>query len=206
MVCTLEKGLNKNVLKSCSDYLFEKSHIRANLSLKKFEVQESLKDCYICDNEYDASIYISDKLKNDLIICDELLYMKKDGIWTSTNPKTVKRYLRDIIPTFNILTLALNGYSKCNKTTKNINDLIQLVRGKDDPLFMNKLFDSNILKICFDDGYYGFKQKKFIKGFENVMTTKKLSRGFPIKIQDDIDTVVREVVNPIFLYKIIILN
>ena len=124
--------------------------------------------------------------------------MKKDGIWTSTNPKTVKRYLRDIIPTFNILTLALNGYSKCNKTTKNINDLIQLVRGKDDPLFMNKLFDSNILKICFDDGYYGFKQKKFIKGFENVMTTKKLSRGFPIKIQDDIDTVVREVVNPIF--------
>ena len=192
-----KKGLNKTILKKCSDYLFEKSDIRVGLSFKDFQVDESLKDCYICENQYEASIYISDKLKNDLIICDELLFMKKNRIWTM-NPKTVKRYLQDIIPTYNILTPILNGYAPCNKTTKNINDLIQLSRGKDDPLFMNKLFDSNLLKLCFDDGYYDFKLAKFIKGFDNVMTTKKISRGFPIKIQEDIDTVFKEVLNPIF--------
>ncbi len=192
-----KKGLNKKVLDECSDYLYQKTNIRVNLSFKKFFVHNDLNDYVICQNQKEAADYITDKLKEDLYMCNEMYIIKHRGVW-NMNPKVVKRLLQDIVPTYNLLQPVMDGLVPCNKNTKNINDIIQLVRGTEDSQFLNKLFFSNLKKICFDDGYYDFTKRRFIKGFNSIMTTKKISRGYPMKIQKDIDIVYKEILNPIF--------
>lgn len=189
--------LNKSTLIKCSNFIYDKTNIKVILSFKDFIVDEKLNNIKIVQDQKEAADFVSQQMKKELINCNETYFIKHKGIW-SMNPKTIKRLLQDKIPEFNILTPALQAFLSCNRNTKSINEIAQLVRGEEDDDFLNKLFFSNLKKICFENGYYDFTKGVFIKGFDDIMTMKKIHRGFPKRIQKDIDKLYEEILNPIF--------
>lgn len=191
------KSLNQSILDKCCKFVYEKTNIIIKLSFKDFYIDEKLDKTIIVEDQKEAADYISDELKNDLIMCNEIFFIKDKGIW-SMNPKSVKRLLQDKIPIYNLLMPVMNGFIPCNRNTKTINDILQLIRGKEDNNFLNNLFNSNLKKICFKDGYYDFTKGEYIKGFDDIITMKKIHRGFPIKNEEYIKKVKDEILNPIF--------
>ena len=191
------KSLNKSILENCCKFIYDKTNININLSFKDFYVDERLNNTVIVGDQKEAADYISSELYNDLIICNEIFFIKDKGIW-SMNPKSIKRLLQDKIPIYNLLLPIMGGFIPCNRNTKSINDILQLIRGQEDNNFLDNLFNSNLKKICFDDGFYDFEKSEYIKGFDDIITMKKIHRGFPIKNDKYIEKVKTEILNPIF--------
>ena len=65
--------------------------------------------------------------------------------------------------------------------------------------FVNKLWSSNLYKLCFKDGYYDFKNKCFSQYDSITSTTISIKREFPKERNEDvIKEVYEKLFDPIF--------
>ena len=171
------------------------------------------------DNE--ASDILLEKLKEKykLCICDNKKYMKINNIWTN-DEQTIENTLMKICAELNIKqykhcfdtkaiepTLEIDGntyylnkfvtYSANYINAKNIIKLLYCKIEIDNDL-NNKIYNSTLKKLCFNNGYYDFNQMKFINNFDNIETNIKINMDYPKRNDNDINSIYEKILNPIF--------
>ena len=173
-----------------------------NITTKKFMTIKQLDDTIVVKTDKEGGDIISDLLKHDYVICNERIFMRINDVWTS-NDKHIKRGLIKAIGNLDILIETLNkdGEPVLNphsRLTKGCNALIPFVEPTEDPDFIDKLWSSNIGKLCFKNGYYDFKNK-CLKPYDNdVHTTIKINRDYKPASTSIIKDVFDRILNPIF--------
>lgn len=70
-----------------------------------------------------------------------------------------------------------------------------------DKTFVDKLWYSNLYKLCFKNGYYDFKQMIFKEYDEDTYSTICINYDFPERNEDKINELYETVLNPIFCNK-----
>lgn len=171
------------------------------------------------DNE--ASDILLEKLKEKykLCICDNKKYMKINNIWTN-DEQTIENTLIKICLELNIKqykhcfdtkaiepTLEIDGntyylnkfvtYSANYINAKNIIKTLYCKIEIDNDL-NNKIYNSTLKKLCFNNGYYDFNQMKFINNFDNIETNIKINMDYPKRNDNDINSIYEKILNPIF--------
>jgi len=150
-----------------------------------------------------ASIVIS-HYKDVMIICKDVLYIKKDNIWIY-NERPVDKLLIDMIGKLDIKFYGADGKRKYNynKSVKNIKNCIIAIKAN--RTIINDKFYDNMIKynkyyIPFNDGIYSFKEKKLYKYEElpNVNFTFNINRNFPIFNQLDYNKMMDRIIIPIY--------
>jgi len=167
-------------IKKC---IYNKTKYHVDVKIKNFEGVDELDDIITVNSDKEAGDIISDLLKEDYIMCGDRIFIRIDNIWTENKDK-IKRYLTKFIGNQNILMIKedrdgvkLLPYSKMSKGCR---DIEKFVEPTDDRHFINKLWSSNIGKLCFNNGYWDFGLNKLCKyeDNKNLHTTIKIRRNY----------------------------
>lgn len=135
-----------------------------------------LTDCIIIDSDEHGAKLVLDELKEtkDIIFCKERYFHKvKGNIYKedfSMKNKDTQNKLISIIGSLNLCkkTIKSDGieevkpYSKNSTGAKNILTFVYANMEQDEN-FIEKLWESNVSKLCFNDGFYDFKKKCFVE-------------------------------------------
>ena len=176
--------------------------IVVDLKIKMFKVPKELSEIITIDTDKEGGDYISDCIKNDYITCHNREFMRINNVWTE-NDKTIKKGLINATGDMNIFqqsydpagNLVLRPYSTMSKHAR---DMINYVKPTEDEDFIDKLWSSNLYKLCFKNGYYDFKSKT-LKPYDNeTHTTIKINRDYVPALPEIIKQVYEKVLNPIF--------
>ena len=186
--------------------IYDKLHLKLDLKIKPFVEIPELNEMIVIQTDKEGGEHISDKLKNDYIISQERIFMRIDNVWTE-NPKIIQRNLIKTIGNMNILmektTFDKDGNKKINliphsTMKKGCIDMLTYVEPTEDPDFIDKLWTSNLYKLCFKNGYYDFKQNKLQKYNTETHTTIKINRDYKPADPETIKEVYEKILNPIF--------
>ena len=182
-----------------------------NIEIK--DEKDKSNDVIIIEDDDQASDIILERIKDDIILSNKQFYHKnKEGnIYTldeSTKNEETSRRLLSIILGSNLRKQTKNDTSPYASNASGASNISKCViaKMKDDlfydsenNMFCNKLWNSNLYKLCFKDGYYDFKNKCFIKYDNETFTTIFIKRDFP---KERNETVIKEVydkvINAIF--------
>eukprot|EP01051_Picozoa_sp_SAG22_P002167 SAG22_NODE_95_length_20791_cov_40.318514_7_plen_780_part_00 len=189
--------LDAQLLAECAAAVQQATGFEVALVAKPFELPPELTAVTVVEHQKAAADFMSEQIQPRFKMCQEVLFVKSDGIW-HMSPKAVRRILQDVVGGFDIYEETEKGLKIINKTAPQINQIIEMLRGEPDPNFLDSLWQSNLGKLCFDDGYFDFAQGKFVPGFDGVMTTTKIHRAFPPRDEAAILEVYEQVLNPIF--------
>ena len=148
----------------------------------------------VADNDREASNIIYEKIKNILIFSRDNYYYKQNNVWIS-NFKNIRCLLINYVMDFNLFKSNDKGdlvdYSQNRRNAVNIADstLDKCVCNVNDN-FVNNIFSSSLGYILFNNGYYDFKNSKFInlndKDFNNkIIFTEKIAFDFDVKLIDN---------------------
>ena len=196
---------NKKVIGILEQELQHNTGIKIGLKVKPFQELPELNDMIVIKTDKEGADYISDKLKNDYIISQERIFMRIDNVWTE-NDKVIKRNLIKVIGNMNIFMekivqtkegtdLHLVPHSTMKKGCL---DMLVYVEPTEDPDFIDKLWSSNIYKLCFRNGYYNFRAGKLEDYDNDTHTTIKINRELKMPDMDIVDQVYKRILNPIF--------
>lgn len=214
--------LTPDFLKDASEYIYKNTGLYLELDIKPFDEFINVPDDYIFNDTFfiengddvSAAEYIlnihSDKLKK----CNGDVYIYNDGVW-SNNEKIVDDVLTYLISKEDIRKIIISGsapYSRCAQSIKNCKKMILASDQYTDNNFVQKIFESNLYYLAFNDGIWSFKENKFlyhpIQDREIYFTTK-INRDFPkydniytdgeIKfgLEKAIELVYEKIINPI---------
>ena len=148
----------------------------------------------IADNDREASNIIYEKIKDILIFSRDNYYYKQSNVWIS-NFKNIRCLLINYVMDFNLFKSNDKGdlvdYSQNRRNAVNIADSIldKCVCNVNDN-FVNNIFASSLGYILFNNGYYDFKNSKFVnlndKDFNNkIIFTEKIAFDFDVKLIDN---------------------
>lgn len=180
--------LNDEILNHLSDYVFSEIGYRVKFVNKKMEegykipdeelnnINIKHQDCIIIETDDDASNILLEELKKskNIIKCgDRYFYKVRGSIYKedkSIKNQEIKRILLSYISKKNFCKESIKNdgsteiipYSKNAHGAKQIYALVE-ANLQDDKEFVKNIFYSNLHKLCFINGYYDFKLKKFIK-------------------------------------------
>lgn len=177
--------------------LINKTGINIQFKIKNFTDIPELDDIHIITTDKEGADIISDKLKNDYIVSHERIFMRVDNVWTE-NDKVIKRNLIKEVGNMTILMDkggSINPYSTMARSCMN---MLQFVEPTEDPDFIDKLWTSNLFKLCFKNGYYDFKQSKIVDYDNDTHTTIKINRDYEEPTEENIKLVYEKIFNPIF--------
>tara|TARA_R110000868_G_scaffold369304_3_gene632585 strand:+ start:181 stop:2376 length:2196 start_codon:yes stop_codon:yes gene_type:complete len=136
------------------------------------------------------------ELNGRLKLCQGNYYFKEDtGLWTS-NKSIIINALIKLALNLNYITES-GAYSCVLSNAKNIVQATMAILSES-PTFLTELFESSLGKICWDDGWYDFEKKEFTEGFDDIMTTIKIPRKFPVRDETDIMELKKRIIDPIF--------
>tara|TARA_R110000803_G_scaffold96654_1_gene164805 strand:+ start:1123 stop:3525 length:2403 start_codon:yes stop_codon:yes gene_type:complete len=201
----LEKNENLDIqsdIPSIIKHIKKELDIDIELKIKKFNVPTELNEIIIVETDKEGGDYISDKIKHDYITCNNRKFMRINNVWTE-NDKTIKTELMNATGDMNIFcpiedkegNIKLCPYSTMAKHAR---DMINFVKPTDDEDFIDKLWTSNLYKLCFRNGYYDFKTKT-LKPYDNeTHTTIKINRDYEAPDPETIKEVYEKILNPIF--------
>jgi hypothetical protein len=200
-----ERLKNKKVIGILEQELQHNTGIKIGLKVKPFTELPELNDMIVIKTDKEGADYISDKLKNDYIISQERIFMRIDNVWTE-NDKVIKRNLIKVIGNMNIFMekiiqtkdgtdIQLVPHSTMKKGCL---DMLVYVEPTEDPDFIDKLWSSNIFKLCFRNGYYNFRAGRLEDYDNDTHTTIKINRELKIPDMDIVDQVYKRILNPIF--------
>ena len=171
------------------------------------------------DNE--AADILLKKIKENykLCKCDNKKYMKINNIWINDD-KTIEETLINICLELNIKqykhcfdtktieptleidgnTYYLNKFITYSANYINAKNIVKALNGKieTDNDLNNKIYNSTLKKLCFNNGYYDFNQMKFINNFDNIETNIKINMDYPKRNDNDINSIYEKILNPIF--------
>lgn len=94
-------------------------------------------------------------------------------------------------------TNKVKPYSKNTAGAMNIMKPV-LVLMKEDNEFIKKLWYSNLYKLCFNNGYYDFKEGQFKEYDNDTYSTIYIKRDFPERNEEKIKEVYDKILDPIF--------
>lgn len=179
-----------------------KSGFDLKLKIKPFQDIDELEKIICVDNDKEAGDHMSDLLKNDYIICNERTFMRINNVWTE-NDKTIKKHLVKEIGNTDIYIQTedakgnpvLKQHSKMCKGSK---DIMNFVTPTEDDDFVDKLWTSNLYKLCFKNGYYDFKKGMLVPYDPETHTTIKINRDFKAASPEMKKEVYDKIFNPIF--------
>ena len=195
----------KAIIKNLELEIQQKTGYTVDLKFKDFETVEELEKIKTIQTDQEGGIYISEQLKNDYKICNDRIFMNIDNVWTE-HDKTIKRNLIKVIGNMDIylinetttnegVNIKLLPYSKM---CKGLNSMLPYVNPIEDPEFIDKLWKSNLYKLCFKNGVYDFKLKKLVPYDTDTHTTIKICRDHKPADPKIKKEVYDRVLNPIF--------
>ena len=172
-VAERQQELYDKMIPKVEKVIKEKTGYTLKVKIKPFEVLDELMNIQIVESDKEAGIYLTEKLKNDYVICKERTFMRINDLWTS-NDKEIRRGLIKAVSNTDII-MNENAYSKMNKGCNNIMPFIEPTEDDD---FIDNLWSSNIGKLCFKNGYWDFAEWK-LKPYDNdVSTCIKINRDY----------------------------
>jgi hypothetical protein len=150
------------------------------------------------DDENEAADRFYEIIANDIRLCDNTYYVRKNGIWIH-EPKQVERALLDRALRSNFIKRTKEGeksnYSSKLSGAKNIVEAT-MIRVPEAPSFIRKMRSTNKLRLVFQNGYYDFSTKKFTEGFEGVDSVVQIDRPYPVKKDEKM---IREVIDRVLI-------
>jgi len=183
--------------------LYEKTGIDIGLKIKPFTEIPELNEIITIKTDKEGADYISERLKHDYIISQERIFMRIDNVWTE-NDKVIKRNLVKVVGNMNIYMekwggeeMELNPYSTMRKGCM---DMLAYVEPTEDPDFIDKLWTSNLYKLCFKNGYYDFKKCRLVpyEKDNETHTTIKINRDYKMPDFKVVNEVYDKILYPIF--------
>ena len=185
------------LIKRLKNEIYEETGIGVDLKIKEFEPIPELDDIVVVESDKEGGDYITDKLKNDYVISQERIFMRVNNVWTS-NEKVIKRGLVKAIGNMNIFFGKGEDIVPYSTMAKSCNQMLQYVEPTEDEDFIDKLWTSNLQKLCFKNGYYDFKQGKLVDYDLDTHTTIKINREYNKAEPEYIQQVYDKILNPIF--------
>ena len=189
---------NKKVI--CDEMSLEikkKVGIDIKVKIKEFCDIPELDSMVVINTDKEGGSHISLALKDDYIISKERIFMRINDVWTE-NEKVIKRELMKRIGNMNIFMGDDYGIKPYSTMKKGANDMLAFVEPKEDNDFVDKLWTSNLYKLCFKNGVYDFKQGKLVKYDSDTNTTIKINRDLKEPSKEVIEQVYQRILNPIF--------
>lgn len=212
-------NLNSSLIRELNSYIKKKLDYEIEFLIKPFE---NYIDIPVEELNYnDEVIYIDDdkegvdfllkKLKDKIIKCKNRYFEKKDdtNIYIEdTTPKfeETRNNLFKFINEFEIKMNTSSGSKPYSKTTKGTMQLLTMLWANlpEDKEFIEKLWYSNLYKLCFLNGYYDYKKKEFKKYDKETFTTVFINANyedlFTIK-KEDSDYLQDVILDPIIFNK-----
>lgn len=210
--------LTDKILNELQKYINEKTKIRVNFIIKPLEPvfipdEEDLdytdEKEIIIENDEEASKIIIGLLKGDIIKSNNNYYYRKypkTNIYEkdyTTNNSIINDKLIKLISQQNIKKETESGknikdYSKTTIGAKNISVMVK-ANLNDDYEFEKKIFNSNLGKLCFLNGYYDISIKSF-KSYDNTIATiSYINKNYDSNIDKKYtDILFKKIINPIF--------
>ncbi len=164
---------------------------------KDFCTIPELEDMIVIETDKEGGAYISDTLKNDYVISQERVFLRVNNVWTY-NDKEIKRNLIKMVGNMNIFQNNDGNLKPYSTMARSCMNLLQFVEPTEDEDFIDKLWTSNLFKLCFKNGYYDFKKGKLEEYDTDTHTTIKINRDFKEPTEDDVKAVYDKILNPIF--------
>ena len=195
-----DERLDNDMIIRLETILFNKTGIRISLKVKPFKVLEELNRIIVINTDKEGADYISDKLKHDYITSQERIFMRINNVWTE-NEKAIKRNLIKVVGNMNIYMKRGEDLFPYSTMKKGCMDMLTYVEPTEDPDFIDKLWTSNLYKLCFKNGYYDFKRCELVPYEEDneTHTTIKINRDFNMKLNSKlVNEVYDKILYPIF--------
>ena len=173
------------------------------LKIKSFDEVPEINKIISVETDKEAGDYVTDKLKNDFIVCQERIFMRINNVW-SENDKNIKRNLMKEIGNLNIQLEKMNeatgeiDLKPHSQMTKGARDILNFVEPTEDDDFIENLWTSNLYKLCFKNGYYDFKSKELKEYDTDTHTTIKINRDFNKAKPEIKQQVFDRILDPIF--------
>ncbi len=209
-------SITPTILTQLNSYCYSRTQYKIEFLIKPFEQVVEIDpidlnystDRYVAENDIDGAKHLINLL-NKKIICSQDRYFIKiyenANIYiedVTVNNKRTKKVLLNFIMNQNIQVNQSNGickdYSRNIKGAKNLYESI-ISNLEDDDDFLDKVWYSNLKKLCFIDGYYDFKSESFKKYDDKTFTTTYVKSRYNSEINDEaIKKVYDVILNPIF--------
>jgi len=177
--------------------LLDKTGMNIDLKIKEFMAIPELDDMIVIETDKEGGAYITDKLKNDYIISQERVFMRINNVWTY-NDKVIRRNLIKEIGNMNIFMGKGEDIIPYSTMAKSCLNMLQFVEPTEDEDFVDKLWSSNLYKLCFKNGYYDFKKGKLVDYDIDTHTAIKINRKYEKPESEHIKAVYDKILNPIF--------
>ena len=182
-------------------YIKDKLDINIKLEIKEFQ-EINMDKIHFCKNEVEGSEIIIKDLQDILIRSNNDLFILYDNVWYN-DEKKIKFVIKNIIKKYDILIKNSFGFSNISKSITGINKLVDYILDseliKEDYYIEDKLFNSNLKCICFNNGFYDMEKDKFFK-YENnnIYTRFKLSYDYEEPSEEDLKEVNKLLFDPVF--------
>jgi len=197
--------MDKKHLLNCKNHVNSITPFNIDLVIKPF-IEDDLNNVRIVENDYEASQEVLNILpEKHLVYSNYRTFYNYNNVYI-TNDKIIKKLLLKYIMNLDIYKIVgedKNGEVKYITLTKNITPCEKILKATlwnmdIDDTFYNKLWTSNLYKLCFDNGYYDFKKKTFNDYDINTITPIKINRDYIKGEEKYIKIIYDKILNPIF--------
>ena len=201
----IKNNITNDILLNCEKYIDNNTPFKIKLKIKEFK-PDILNKSIIVNNDFEASKEIIKTLPNNyLVYSNERVFYNYDNIYI-TNEKLIKKFLLKYIMNLNIYKdegVNKYGEKKFKTLSKDIAPAEKVLKAvltniNIDETFYEKLWNSNLNKICFKNGYYDLINKSFNNYDNKTFTTIKINRNYEKSNDDDKKLVYDKILNPIF--------
>ena len=208
-------NISKNIITDLNNYIQKKTDYKIEFVIKPFikyidipagELNYEDETLFI-DDDKEGVDFLLKKLSNKVVKCGSRFFIRKEktNIYiedTSSKFENSKNWIFKFINEFDIKINGASGPKPYSKTTRGTSQLLIMLWANlpEDEKFLEKLWHSNLYKLCFLDGYYDFKTKEFFKYDDQTFTTVFINRKFSDleKIsQKDTDYLNKKIIDPI---------
>lgn len=126
-----------------------------------------------------AKHHLKNYIKNRLVKCDSEIYYKYENLWID-NKKEISSIMFKEISEQDYWMKGEKKNINVSKINKYIKEIIEAVFAyvEIDNNFMDKIFTNSFQKVCFENGYYDFSKKEFIKSYADCDTFIKINREY----------------------------
>jgi hypothetical protein len=198
-----------NVLDIINDLnkLFKKDNIKWTVKPHNTELLDKLNlmeinevDTYIASDIIDLSDYIlNDLLFDKLIKCeDDLFYLTDDKI--IKNRKIIEMELYKLISKHDYNIIIKDNIVNASKIHMIIKNIVESIINKcpRNDKFKNDIWNYTQFKIFFQNGYYDFKENRFIEGIFNKTFIKINKKYTSDRNKDAYDILMNKILYPVF--------
>ncbi len=199
--CHIEGKLNNNILIECQEYIKHNTPFEIKLTIKEFKPEKIIQDIFYIENDVDGGDVILKQLGSDLVFCNGRTFYNYDNEYIS-NDKLIDKFLLKFIFKQKIFKKTEKQDILITRNVAPSKRILEVVKTNIniDERFYNKLWTTNLYKICYKNGFYDIKANKFCKYDGETFTPIKINRDYKPSTAKNRKIVMDKIFNPIFDY------